>query len=80
MPDQEMEEPKESPPASDGPGRGEYLFSSVSLSSPIEELKAIFEKRFRTAQSLGEDEKARLYEAAHALARKRLGAALGEEA
>ena len=52
----------------------------MSLSSPIEELKAIFEKRFRTAQSLGEDEKARLYEAAHALARKRLGAALGEEA
>ncbi len=61
-----------------GPEEG-YLFSDAGLKSPLEELRSIFEKRFRTAQNLGEEEKARLFQAAHELARKRLAASLGEE-
>ncbi len=56
-----------------------YLFSNTILNSPLEELRLIFEKRFRTAQNLGEEEKARLYSAAYELGRKRLAATLGEE-
>ena len=62
-----------------GPERAQYLFSDAGLNSPLEELKGIFEKRHRTAQNLGEGEKARLFENAFELAKKRLAAALGEE-
>jgi len=60
-------------------GDGEYFFSDTILNSPLEELRLIFEKRFRTARNLGEAEKARLFRAAYELARDRLAASLGEE-
>ena len=56
-----------------------YLLTDAGLGSPLEELRAIFEKKLRTSQNLGESEKARTYQEAYDLARKRLGASLGLE-
>jgi hypothetical protein len=67
------------PDAGDPEGES-FLLPDSGLNSPLEELRLIYEKRVRTAQNLGEEEKARLYRTAHDLARKRLAAALGEEA
>ena len=57
-----------------------YLFSDAGLGSPLAELRAVFEKKLRTAQNLGENEKARAYRDAYELARKRLAVSLGQEA
>ncbi len=56
-----------------------YLLTEVGLGSPLNELKAIFEKKFRTAQNLGEAEKGRQFQEAFEMARKRLAASLGVE-
>jgi hypothetical protein len=56
-----------------------FLLSETGLNSPLEELCLIFEKRHRTARNLGEDEKAKLYQEAWELSRKRLASFLGEE-
>jgi hypothetical protein len=66
-------------PAPAGAGREGFLFSEAGLNSPLEELRVVFEKRCRTARNLGEEEKARLFETAYELSRKRLAIALGEE-
>ncbi len=58
------------------PAQKGYLFSDAGLGSPLAELRAVFEKKLRTAQNLGENEKAQAYE----LARKRLAVSLGQEA
>ena len=66
-------------PGAPGSGQEGYLFSEAGLNSPLEELRLIHEKRVRTARNLGEEEKARLFAAAHEVARKRLAIALGED-
>ena len=66
-------------PGSEDPKREEFLISEVGLNSPLEELRLVFEKRLWTARNLGVEEKARLLETAHELARKRLAIALGED-
>ena len=72
----------ESRPESDPvrPAQKGYLFSDPGLGSPLAELRAVFEKKLRTAQNLGENEKARSYREAYDLARKRLAVSLGQEA
>jgi hypothetical protein len=62
------------------PAQKGYLFSDAGLGSPLAELRAVFEKKLRTAQNLGENEKARAYREAYELARKRLAVSLGQEA
>ncbi len=57
--------------------RDSYLLTEVGLGSPLNELKAIFEKKFRTAQNLGETEKGRQFQEAFEMARKRLATSLG---
>ena len=74
MVDHSRSEPLPAPPE-----ERSYLFSAAGPGSPLEELRAFFEKKFRTAQNLGEKEKARAYQEAYELARKRLGASLGME-
>ena len=61
------------------PDQEGFLFNDAGLGSPLEELRAIYEKKLRTAQNLGESEKAQAYQEAFELARKRLGASLGLE-
>jgi hypothetical protein len=60
-------------------GEESYVLSETGLNSPLNELRLIFEKRHRTATNLGEEDKARLYQEAWELSRKRLAAFLGEE-
>ncbi len=67
------------PKADAGCAEGAFLLSETGLNSPLDELRLIFEKRHRTALNLGEEEKARLYQEAWELARKRLASFLGEE-
>jgi hypothetical protein len=69
----------EQDPAQEEAGRQGFLFAEAGLNSPLEELRVVFEKRCRTARNLGEEEKARLYETAYELSRKRLSIALGED-
>jgi hypothetical protein len=61
------------------PPDSRYLFSNAGLGSPLEELHAIYDKKLRTAQNLGENEKANAYREAYELAAKRLAASLGVE-
>jgi len=68
----------ETPPP-EVPAEENFLFTEAGLRSPLEELRSIYEKRLRTARNLGEEEEARLCEAAYSLARKKLAACLGEE-
>ena len=56
-----------------------YLFSANGLGSPLEELRSVYDKKLRTAQNLGENEKAKAIQEAYDLARKRLESILGVE-
>lgn len=49
-----------------------YLFQEVAFGGPLEELRASFEKKFRTHLNLGETEQAARLERAYELARKAL--------
>jgi len=66
-------------PRPDSSRQASYLLRDAGLGSPLEELRAVFEKKLRTAQNLGENDKVRTFQEAYDLARKRLGVALGME-
>ena len=60
-------------------GKRQFLFAETSLNSPLDELRAVLEKKQRTALNLGESERAHLFQEAYELARQRLEVALGGE-
>ena len=49
-----------------------FVFSNTRMRTPIEELEEIFKKKFATFTQLGDEEKVRLYQMAHELARTHL--------
>lgn len=67
------------PDTIDPDGRDHFLFSGISIRSPLEELQAIGEKKLRTLENLGEREKAELHRRAFEMAGIRLAAVLGQE-
>jgi hypothetical protein len=66
--------PEESPPA-----QPKFIFSGVAIHSPLEELRAVLEKKLRTFQNLGEGAKEELHRRAYEIAKSRLASILNEE-
>jgi hypothetical protein len=56
-----------------------FLFSELAMGGPIEELEAVFEKRLRRSESLGEAASSDAYRRAFDLARARLESVLQRE-
>ena len=58
------------------PAAGHFFFAGLELGGPLEELRAVFEKKVRTYEGLGDRENAERFARAFELARSRVEAAM----